>query len=85
MQYLLTSKSCPQCSCHGWQLTLVKALELKLLFLTPLTFQILFMLETREKQRESERFLNSLRVSGVVFHQENDSCIEAINWRKSFW
>lgn len=63
----------------------MKAVESKLLFLTPLTSLILFMLKTGEKQRQSERFLNSLRVSGVVFHQENDSCIEAINWRKSFW
>lgn len=65
--------------------SLVKAVESELLFLTPLTSLILFMLETREKQRESECFLNSLRVSGVVFHEENDSCIETINWRKSFW
>lgn len=33
----------------------------------------------------SEHFFNGLRVSGDVFHEENDSCVEAINWRKSLW
>lgn len=54
-----------------------------MLFLTPLTSLALFVLVSREKQREREHFFNGLRVSGDVFHQENDSRIEAINWRKS--
>lgn len=46
----------------------------------PLSSLILFVSEQGEAEQERERLLYSLCVSGDVFHQDDDSCIEAANW-----